>query len=285
LLFLHYSLASLVKGVSMAEAMVNGVRLAYDVHGSGEPVVLVCGTGQPALSWLLYQVPALTEAGYQVVTFDNRGVAPSEAPPGPYTVAGMAEDAAGLIQHLDLGPCRVAGLSLGAFITQELALARPELVRGGAMMGTFGRQDAFRRAVTKAWVEFDESGVQLPRYFDAVTSAFPLFSPHGLSDEATIKQFIEMSAAMPAWTGPGRLGQHQADLTYDDRLEALAAIRVPTTVIAFELDALTPAPLCQEVAKAIRGCRYLEISGSGHAGPFEKPDEVNRALVQFFADV
>ena len=57
----------------MAEATVNGVRLAYDVHGEGEPVLLICATGQPAFSWSLSQVPALTGAGYQVITFDNRG--------------------------------------------------------------------------------------------------------------------------------------------------------------------------------------------------------------------
>jgi O-succinylbenzoate synthase len=56
-------------------------------------------------------------------------------------------------------------------------------------------------------------------------------------------------------------------------------------VIAFELDLLTAAPLCREVAHAIPGCRYVEIPGAGHAGPFEKPDEVNAALLDFFAAV
>src|SRR5688572_22810475 len=123
----------------MPEATVNGVRLAYEVHGEGEPVLLICGTGQPAFSWTLHQVPALTAAGYQVVTFDNRGVAPSEEPEGPYTVEGMADDAAALIEHLGIGPCRVAGYSLGALIAQELALARPELVRSAVLMATMGR--------------------------------------------------------------------------------------------------------------------------------------------------
>jgi pimeloyl-ACP methyl ester carboxylesterase len=269
----------------MAEVTVNGVRLSYDVQGTGDPVVLICGTGQPALSWSFYQTPALVAAGYQVVTFDNRGMAPSEAPPGPYTVQGMAEDAAGLIEHLGLGPCRVAGLSLGALITQELALARPELVRGGVMMGTMGRQDAFRQALTQAWVELDESGVELPRAYDVVSSCFSLFSPYTLSDDEAMTAFIQMSSALPAWRGPGRLGQHQADLAYQDRLEALAAIRVPTMVMGFELDMLTAAILCQEVAKAIPGCRYIEIVRSGHIGPLEKPDEVNSAVLDFFADV
>lgn len=54
-------------------------------------------------------------------------------------------------------------------------------------------------------------------------------------------------------------------------------------VIGLELDVLTPAPLCREVAEAISGCRYVEILACGHAGPFERPDELNRLLLEFFA--
>jgi pimeloyl-ACP methyl ester carboxylesterase len=55
---------------------------------------------------------------------------------------------------------------------------------------------------------------------------------------------------------------------------------------AYQVPALlTASPLCREVASAIPGCRYVEIPGVGHAGPFENPAEVNTALLQFFADV
>src|SRR5213593_3456441 len=143
----------------MPEATIGGVKLAYDIFGEGEPVLLVCGTGQRAFTWQLFQVPALTEAGYRVVTFDNRGVPPSDSPPAPYTVKEMAEDAAGLIEHLDLAPCRVAGLSLGAMITQELALGHPDLVRCAVAMGTIGRQSTFGRHLTQAWVDEAEANV------------------------------------------------------------------------------------------------------------------------------
>jgi len=109
----------------MADLTVNGVRLAYDIHGEGDPVLLVPATGQPAFAWTLSQVPALTAAGYQVITFDLRGMAPSDSPTGPYSVQGMAEDTADLLDHLAVGPCRVAGYSLGSLITQELALEAP----------------------------------------------------------------------------------------------------------------------------------------------------------------
>jgi pimeloyl-ACP methyl ester carboxylesterase len=261
------------------------VNLSYQIEGEGEPVLLVCGTGQPAFSWGLHQVPALVQAGYRVVTFDNRGIEPSAVPEGPYSVEGLADDAAKLIEQLEIGPCRVAGLSLGAFITQELALARPDLVRAAVMMGTFGRQDVFRRAIMRAWVEFDESGIELPRIYDVVYSSFALFSPESLCDDSAMSLYMDVTASMPEWKGPGRVGQHHADAAYDNRLEALKGISVPAMVVGFELDMMTPTVLCREVADAIPGCVYVEIDGVGHAGPFEKPEEVNETLVEFFASV
>ena len=71
-------------------------------------------------------------------------------------------------------------------------------------------------------------------------------------------------------------------MAYQDRLDALAGIRVPCLVIGFELDMGIAASLAQEVAKVIPDCRYIEIAGAGHSGPFEKPDEVNAALLDFF---
>jgi pimeloyl-ACP methyl ester carboxylesterase len=267
----------------MPDMVANGVRLTYEVTGEGDPVVLVCGTGQPAMTWHLMQVPALTAAGYKVVTFDNRGMPPSACPSGPYSVAEMAADTAGLIEALDLAPCRVAGLSLGAFITQELALARPDLVRGAAMMGTVGRQNAFMRSKVASWIELDESGIELPRLCDLMSSMPSLFSPFALADDEQVNAFLALSRAAPRWEGPGVLGQHQADATYHDRLEALAAIVVPCMVMAFELDGLTHVSLGREVAAAIPGAKLVEIARTGHAGPLENPEEVNAALIEFFA--
>lgn len=269
----------------MPEIVANGVTLSYRVAGEGEPVLLVAGTGQARETWDIFMVPALVEAGYQVVSYDNRGMPPSECPPAPYTVEEMAADAAGLIEALRIGPCRVAGLSLGAFITQELALRRPDLVRAAVMMGTLGRQPEHGRMLTASWVEFDQSGIELPRLYDAMAQLPFTFSAHRLADELFVKTYVEYALAGPVWENPGRLGQHQADHAYDNRLEDLANISVPAMVMTFELDMLTLAPLGREVAAAIPGCRLVEIPQVAHGGPFEAPELVNAALVEFFAGV
>ena len=112
----------------MPNAIVNGISIDYSTAGDGPPVLLICGTGQPADLWFA-QVTDLAAAGHTVVTFDNRGCGRSEAPPAPYRVADMAADTAALIEHLGLGPCDIIGYSLGGYIAQELAVTRADLVR------------------------------------------------------------------------------------------------------------------------------------------------------------
>src|SRR5579871_1234155 len=93
------------------------VKIAYQIEGDpgAEPVVLICGCGQPAIAWHLEVVPALVSAGYRVVTFDNRGVAPSSSPPAPYSVADLVRDTLGLLDHLEIESARVAGHSMGGW--------------------------------------------------------------------------------------------------------------------------------------------------------------------------
>src|SRR5437763_2844767 len=81
-------------GRSMPYATANGIRLAYERAGHGETVLLIMGSSASGSVWALHQVPALTEAGYQAITFDNRGIPPSDAPPGMYSLADMVADTA-----------------------------------------------------------------------------------------------------------------------------------------------------------------------------------------------
>src|SRR5713226_7390947 len=95
---------------------VNGVSLSFEQHGSGEPVVLITGSGAKGRTWAPHQVPALTKAGYRAITVDNRGVSPTSISAEGFTLGDMAADIAGLIQILEISPCRLVGFSLGGMI-------------------------------------------------------------------------------------------------------------------------------------------------------------------------
>lgn len=73
----------------------NGIDISFDEYGAGEAVVLVTGSGARGRMWTPHQVPALTAAGFRVITIDNRGVPPSATCPEGFALADMVADTAG----------------------------------------------------------------------------------------------------------------------------------------------------------------------------------------------
>jgi pimeloyl-ACP methyl ester carboxylesterase len=264
----------------MALARINGITLSYEDHGTGDPVVMVTGTGAPGRIWRTHQVPALRAAGHRVITVDNRGIPPTDAGPGPFTLDDLAADVAALIEHLGIGPCRVVGFSLGAIIVQELLVARPDLVREAVLMATKARTDTFGAAVTAGDIALAESGVSIPPRYAAVVTAMQNLSPRTLGDEERMRDWLdilELSAVNPA-TIRSQLGLQ----LIPDRRARYRRIARPCLVIGFGDDLVTRPPMCREVAGCIPGAVYQEIDGCGHFGYLERPDEVNAAIVGFF---
>ncbi|MGI5452296.1 alpha/beta fold hydrolase [Streptomyces sp. CA-249302] len=265
----------------MPSAQINGIRIHYDDQGHGDPVVLVMGQGATGRAWHLHQVPAFVAAGHRVVTFDNRGVPPSDECPDGFTIDDLVADTAALAEHLGLGPCRFVGVSMGAYVVQELMLARPELVVQGVLMATRGRTDALRAAMATAERALHDSGLQLPPTYAAWVRAVENLSPATLDDEQQVQDWLELFEYSPPPAGPGV--RAQLDLTVPDgRLDAYRAIGAPCLVIGFADDVVLPPHLGREVAEAVPSASYQEIKDCGHYGYLERPDEVNRVLLEFF---
>ncbi|MEV1174590.1 alpha/beta hydrolase [Nonomuraea sp. NPDC049784] len=265
----------------MPHVFTNGIRLAYERWGRGERVLLIMGSSASGRAWTLHQTPALVEAGYQAVTFDNRGIPPSDVPPGRYSLADMVADTKGLIEALAAAPCRIIGVSLGAMIAQELAIQWPHLVRSAVLIATKSRTDAARQAHSEAFRALADSGVTLPPQFDAALSAFQMLSPASLNDDRTASLWLETFTVF-ARDRKTSAGQQWAD-EMPDRRAALRGVTAPCRVIAFSDDLITPPYLGAEVAEAIPDCDYVEIESCGHYGYLERPAEVNTAILEFLA--
>jgi pimeloyl-ACP methyl ester carboxylesterase len=270
-----------------ATVSVNGVRLSYEVSGDGEPVVLIGGFGMPPSAWHVFQVPAFTAAGFQVVTFANRGISPSSAPGGRYSVAEMALDVAGLIEGLDLGRCRIVGVSLGGFIAQQLACVRHDLVRAAVLMGSAGRTTSFLRAKTWAEREFLTRLKEAASYELLDTLAFSLCPSELQNDDATVDRWVQLLRGQARlWSHPdARLAQHHA--TWDWILDAGGSRRwsdvtVPCLVMAFEHDLYFPPRVGREAAQGMPRGEFIEIAAAAHAGWFERAEVVNSEILSFF---
>jgi len=111
----------------MAEATVNGVRLYYELHGSGEPLALVHGSWLDATSWS-FVVPGLAES-FRVLVYDRRGHSRSERPDAPGNVDDDGDDLVALLESLGHTPAHVVTNSLGGNIALRLATRRPNVFR------------------------------------------------------------------------------------------------------------------------------------------------------------
>ncbi|MGD0558730.1 MAG: alpha/beta hydrolase [Streptosporangiaceae bacterium] len=257
----------------------NGIRLAYERAGSGEPVLMIMGQAAGGNVWTMYQAPALTRAGYEAITFDNRGIPPSDVPPGDYSLADLVADTAGLIEALDIGPCRLVATSLGAFVATELATSRPDLVTCCVLMAFRSRADAFRLALQAGERALSRESLQMPPAYDAPMSVLQMFSPTTLNDDVTVPMWLDIYEMAAARRSAAR-GQDAIDVAADRR-DALRAVPVPCRIIAFSDDLVCPPHLCAEAAEAIPDCDYVEIGPCGHVGYLERPDDVNSAMIEF----
>ena len=268
----------------MPNALVNGITIDYTITGEGPPVLLICGTGQPADLWFA-QVADLAAAGHRVITFDNRGCGRSAAPPAPYQVADMAADTAALIEHLRLGPCDVVGYSLGGYIAQQLAVTRPGLVRRLVLIAGAGAAPAYALARAQAAVDLARVLDPLPPSVDVADLLLSLHPMTQLQDDDdAVKMTISLIEAAGPWTNPGRLGQYQADLAWlqdSSHLDRLRHITSPCLAMAFDHDCWFPPRVVRDAANRIPRCRYVELPDLGHGAPLLAADQVDPILAEF----
>ena len=258
------------------------MNLAYDDRGSGESVLFIAGRGGAGRTWHLHQVPVFTRAGYRCVTFDNRGVGATENADG-FTTETMVADTVALIEQLGLAPVRLVGVSMGSYIAQELMVARPDLVKAAVLMATRGRHDRAREFFWAGELAMARSGVQLPVEFEAKMRLLESFSPATLNDDNAVRDWIDMFTMWPQPPTPG-IRTQLSIAPQSSRLAAYQNITTPALVIGFADDVVLPAHLGREVANALPNGRFLEIRDAGHLGFIEKPQVVNTAILDFFAD-
>ncbi|MFY1676905.1 alpha/beta fold hydrolase [Streptomyces sp. WMMC905] len=260
---------------------VDGVRLRWERHGSGEPVFLVGGAGTSGRAWLMHQVPALVEAGYTAYVYDSRGIPPSDECAEGFGVDDLVADLAGLIERLEPGPVRLVGTSMGAYVVQELALARPELVRSAVLMASRAHPDVLRARLAMAEVELGDSEPALPAHYRATVRAMQMLSPATLDDEEAITDWLAL-LELAGPDGPGVRAQ-LALQPMPDRRAAYAGVTAPCHVIAFADDLITPPRHGRALADSIPGAGFDLVEDAGHFGYLERPDVVNAIILRHLA--
>lgn len=254
---------------------VDGIAMHVVEAGQGPPVLLIHGLGWDGSMWS--PTVDLIAGDHHVVTADTRGHGASDAPPGPYTIAGFARDYAALLDALRLEQVVVVGLSQGGMVAQTLALTRPDLVAALVLVSTASRSDPAAREHMEARLSATERDGAAAAARLAVES---IFSPSWrAANPSAVERFVAWRTAMPL--GPLAAATRAAygfDLTGD-----LSCIAVPTLVVAGGADRLTPPSGMEDIAARIPGARYVVVPDAGHILPVERPDAFHGHLLSFLA--
>jgi pimeloyl-ACP methyl ester carboxylesterase len=279
----------------MATLPSNGLSFDVEVHGEPDaPVLLlVMGLGMPAALWPDEFVAALVQAGFRVVTFDNRDCGGStrlEGVPtpdvrrailrsllrrrvtGPYTLDDMAADTVGLLDALGVERAHVVGASMGGMIGQMVAARYPARVASltsimsnsgnPARRYAFGKWKALRAITHPPPPPDDHVAVveHLVRVFGVIGS------PGFQADLPLLRPILERVARRGLYRA-GTERQLLAILSTGDRRTMLAAITAPTLVLHGADDPLVPPAAGRDTAACIPGARLEMVEGMGHDFP------------------
>ncbi len=278
----------------MPMATTNGVEMAYEVSGpeNGEPLLLVGGLGVQIISWTQTFVDALVARGFRVIAYDNRDIGLStkyddwgpadiksafgqarakEKVAAPYTLEDMADDAAGLLDAINVEKAHIVGSSNGGAIAQTLAIRHPEKIATMiSIMATSGRRGLPRPTGDVAeWLAKprNPSGTREGAVEEAISTSHLIGSPGFPRNEAEIRDRtgrLYDRSFYPAGNSRHLLASIASG---DSRVAKLGDITAPTLVIHGRDDPLVPLGCAEDVQKSIPGARILVIDGMGHDYP------------------
>lgn len=260
----------------MPIAEVNGIKLAFEQHGEGEPLLFVHGFPLSGVLWEHVIEPL--RGAYKLIIPDLRGMGSSEASESA-SMATYADDLAGLLDALgESRPAVLVGLSMGGYLTFEFYRRHRERVRGLVLADTRCEADAPEKARDRAAmaerVRADGGVVVADAMMDA------LFGPRASSElRETWREIISSTPPQGIIAALGAM----ADRT--DSTATLAEIDVPTLVVVGEHDALTPPSAAQTIHEGIPGSRLEIIADAGHMVPVEQPVAFNRVLREFLEEL
>ena len=284
----------------MSQAEANGITIEYDITGEGEPLLLVMGLGAQMTAWTDEFVDLFVDAGFKVIRFDNRDIGLSTqgtwTPPKlaktlttmitrrplrgvGYTVVDMADDAAGLLDALDIESAHVVGVSMGGMIVQEMAINHPTRVLSMcSIMSNVGdrKSGGIKASLLKRLARRPE--LTQDNAVDEDVKLYGLFSgPHFDAEEHRIRA---AAAVERSFTPEGVDRQAAAIAGTRDRTELLGTVTAPTLVIHGLVDPLVKPSGGMATAMAVPGSRLLALPDMGHDIPEPRLHEIHDAIVQ-----
>jgi pimeloyl-ACP methyl ester carboxylesterase len=235
----------------------NGLSTYYEIHGNGEPLVYLLG-GFNSIEMIGQSLPVLAER-HRVYVPERQGHGRTPDRDGPITFETMANDTMAFLEAMGLSAPAMVGFSDGAMVAMHVALARPDLVGRLVLMGSAANQDGIPPAHREMMKHMTAD--TFPAMFRDMYGAI---SPDGPEHFP-----VFFDKAKPNFFAPGVT------------LERLGDVQSPTLVLIADDDAVTVEHAAAMVRALPVGSQLAVVPGTSHGLPFEKPDLVNRLILDF----
>lgn len=255
------------------QARIDDIDVRYEITGGGPWLTLSHSLAVNLDMWAP-QLAAL-EGRFRVLRYDTRGHGDTSAPPAPYTLERLADDAHGLLRHLGIGRTHWLGLSMGGMIGQTLAVRHPEVLDRVVLADTTGRMPA---AAAATWAErvrtARSEGLQA---LEQPTLSRWFTEPFRHAQPALMARVGAMIRATPVEGYAGCC----AAIAATDLLDALARQRSPALVIVGAQDEATPPAAAEAIVRHWPGASLRVIPDASHLSNLEQPERFNEAVLAF----
>jgi pimeloyl-ACP methyl ester carboxylesterase len=275
--------ATTITGTSVAEGIktvhVGDIRMAYQVLGQGEPLVMITGLNAAMDLWDNRFLDDLSSK-YQVIIFDNRGIGYTTATPANFSIGQLANDTAGLMDALGIEQANILGYSMGSFVAQELAIDHPEKVKKLILLasncgGSHTIQPApdIFREIPDLSEPSNLTPQELKKFLDI------LFPPEWLTVNPDI--YMRFTQTEESSTPENLTKQVMAVALWSGSYDRLDRVISPTLIVAGMKDVIIPPDNSLILAEKINGSWLVRFENAGHGLVFQYPDELARIVTDF----
>lgn len=259
------------------------MELYTEVHGpaNGEVVLLSSGLGGSAGYWSL-QIPALVEAGYRVIAYDQHGTGRSMAAlPADYFIEDMARDVKRILDTTQSTRCHFVGHALGGLVGLQLALDFPERVRSLTLINAWSEPSSHSARCFDARITLlDESG---PR---AYVEAQPIFLyPASWCAANAERVQAEVNHAFDHFPGAATMRSRIGALRRFDVTRRLGEIGVATMISVAKDDVLVPWTCSKTLEQNLPNAVFNCVEHGAHAHNITYASEFNSSLLRFLTDL
>ena len=268
----------------MAFAAVNGIRLWYELIGTGEPMVLIGGSGLGRQN--MDPIIPLLMKSYALLNFDQRGYGESDRHGlDGATIETWADDVVGLMDAIGWGRAHIHGTSFGGMVALATAIRHPDRCLSAIPNAFFAKPDMARKLMLEVWRDYSAAAGVTSRGFAAHIATLTLqpdyldAHPEAVDEVAAMLNLVSLETWHAAVNAMFAL----------DLSDGLSTCQVPTLVIAGEIDTITPVEMSPSGIGQRKSCELLpnaEIAvfeGVGHATIFEAPKRHVETILAFTA--